>query len=118
MRCIFESLALKYHFVLGHLEALVGHPIEIIHIIGGGSQNDLLNQLTADASQKIVTSGPVEATALGNALVQGISLGFFRNMNEARQAVARQTSQKRFEPRKDYGWDEALSRFLVILQQR
>jgi rhamnulokinase len=68
MRCCYESLALKYCEVLNSLEELTGEQIEIIHIVGGGSQNQILNQFTADACQRPGVTGPVEATAMGNLL--------------------------------------------------
>ena len=70
IRCAYESLALKYRQVLGWLEALTGQPIDVIHVVGGGSQSSILNQFTADACQRPVLAGPVEATAMGNLLVQ------------------------------------------------
>jgi len=117
LRCIFESLALKYRFVLERLEKLTGHPIDVVHIIGGGSQNEFLNQLTADAAQKPVIAGPVEATALGNAMVQGVSLGFFSNIQAARQLVAKQTPLKQFEPHTGSNWDEAYQKLLDLAKQ-
>ena len=68
IRCCYESLALKYRETLGSLEELTGNKIEVIHVVGGGSQNRLLNQFTADACQRPVVAGPVEATAMGNLL--------------------------------------------------
>ena len=70
VRCAYESLALKYREVLGWLEELTGNRIEVIHIVGGGSKSGILNQFTADACQRPVVTGPVEATAMGNLLVQ------------------------------------------------
>ena len=75
MRCALESLALCYRWVLERLEELTGQRIEVIHIVGGGSQNALLNQFTADACNRPVLAGPVEATAIGNVLVQALGLG-------------------------------------------
>ena len=89
LRCIFESLALKYRRVLEKLEELLGYNLEVVHIIGGGSQNRLLCQLTADACGMPVVAGPVEATAIGNALVQAISLRYVNSLSEGRQLVGR-----------------------------
>src|SRR5207245_1697918 len=72
-RCVFESLALKYAATLDGLEELTGTKIETLHIVGGGSQNQLLNQFTANAAARPVLAGPVEATVLGNLLVQARS---------------------------------------------
>src|SRR5262249_51947941 len=75
IRCVLESLALKYARVLSWLEELSGTRVEVIHVVGGGSQNELLNQFTADACGRPVIAGPVEATALGNVLVQARTVG-------------------------------------------
>ncbi|MCA9064787.1 MAG: rhamnulokinase, partial [Planctomycetaceae bacterium] len=75
VRCALESLALKYRMVLGWMEELTGTPVQVIHVVGGGCRNALLNQLTADACGRPVIAGPVEATALGNVLVQARGAG-------------------------------------------
>lgn len=75
MRCIFESLAARYGEVLGNLRGVAPFAIERLHVIGGGAQNDLLNQLTADACGIPVVAGPSEATAIGNVMVQARALG-------------------------------------------
>ena len=75
VRCALESLALKYRWVLEKTEEMLGHRLEPIHIVGGGTQNRLLNQFTADATGRLVIAGPVEATAIGNILVQAVALG-------------------------------------------
>ena len=88
VRAVLESLALRYRMVLEQLAEVSGQSIEAIHIVGGGSQNTLLNQLTADATGIPVITGPVEATVLGNAAVQLIALGELANVAEARQLIA------------------------------
>lgn len=88
VRCVLESLAATYSDVLDQLLALSGRQADVIHIMGGGSQNDLLNQLTADATGIPVQAGPIEATVLGNALVQFITLGDIENLDEGRKLVA------------------------------
>jgi rhamnulokinase len=107
LRCIFESLALKYRWVIGCLEEILGYDLEVIHIIGGGSQNELLCQLTADATGKAVIAGPVEATAIGNALVQGISLGYLGSLADGRQLVRRSFPLQEYTPQTGDGWDAA-----------
>src|SRR4029077_4502789 len=87
VRCALESLALRYRWVLERLEELTARRIDTIHIVGGGSQNALLNQLTADACGRIVVAGPVEATAIGNVLVQAIGLGIVRSLADAAELV-------------------------------
>lgn len=93
VRCILDSLALSYRHGLGQFTAVLGHGFEVIHIVGGGSQNALLCQLTADATGRPVTAGPVEATVAGNLLVQALAGGFLADKSELRQVV-----QASFEP--------------------
>src|SRR5262249_50727506 len=82
VRCALESLALKYQTVLECLEEIGGRRVEVIHIVGGGSRNALLNQLTADACQRPVIAGPVEATVLGNVLMQARACGEIGSLQE------------------------------------
>jgi rhamnulokinase len=98
VRCAYESLASKYRQVLGWLEELGGQRVEVIHIVGGGSQSKILNQFAADACQRPVLAGPVEATALGNLLVQVRASGEIKSLSEMRE-VSRASSQvTRYEP--------------------
>jgi rhamnulokinase len=115
LRCIFESLALKYRWVLTCLEEMLGYELEVIHVIGGGSQNRLLCQLTADATGKTVLAGPVEATAIGNALVQAISLGVVGSLAEGRDLITHSFPLRHYEPRRTEGWDAAYERLLDML---
>ena len=101
-RCVFESLALAYRDVLLDLQALTGRTIEVIHVVGGGARNRLLNQLTADATGIPVLAGPTEATVIGNALVQLISLGELTHLKEGRQLVANSYRLERFEPQGEW----------------
>ncbi len=98
VRCAYESLALKYREVLGALEELTGEPIQVIHIVGGGSQNRLLNQLAADACQRPVITGPVEATAMGNLLTQVRSSGELGSLAEMRDIVRASSPVQHYEP--------------------
>jgi rhamnulokinase len=107
LRCIFESLALKYRWVINRLEEMLGYRLEVIHIIGGGSQNGFLCQLTANATGKTVIAGPVEATAIGNALVQAISLGILDSLSDGRQLVRQSFPLVTYEPERQVGWDMA-----------
>lgn len=111
MRCIYESLALKYRQTLERLHTVSGRPVDRLHIIGGGSQNALLNQMTADATGLPVIAGPVEATALGNAIVQFIALGELKDVAEARAILADTPGTVAYEPRPDERWQEAYQRF-------
>jgi rhamnulokinase len=111
VRCALESLALKYRFVLNRLETLTGVRVELIHIVGGGTQNELLNQFTANACGRLVVTGPVEATALGNVLVQARSAGELDSLADIREVVRASSDLKRYEPSDEPAWQEAYSRF-------
>ena len=104
--CVFDSLALAYRDVLRELQSLNGRPIDVIHVVGGGSRNRLLNQLTADATGSPVLAGPGEATVIGNALVQLISLGELANLDEGRQLVSGLGELERFEPEEEDAWQD------------
>ena len=117
VRCALESLALKYRWVLEKIEEMIGYRLEPIHIIGGGTQNRLLNQFTADATGRLVIAGPIEATALGNILMQAVALGDIGSLSDARAIVRQSFTPNVFEPTSSAGWDEAYQRLLVLLSQ-
>jgi rhamnulokinase len=117
-RCALESLALLYRRTLGQIERLVGHKIERLHIVGGGSKNELLNQFAANALQIPVLAGPVEATAAGNVLVQAIALGHLPSLAAARQAVRDSWQVTTYEPRDASVWAAAHCRFEKLLSAR
>jgi rhamnulokinase len=110
-----ESLALKYRWVISALEGLAGHSLNTVRIVGGGSRNHLLNQLTADACGRPVIAGPVEATALGNMMVQAIARGHISSIAEGRRAVAASARQQTYEPRESAAWQETWARFQGLL---
>jgi rhamnulokinase len=114
-RCCLESLALKYRWVLAALEDLTGRQLEMIRIVGGGSQNTLLCRLTADACARPVVAGPVEATALGNILVQAVALGHLPGIQAGRAAIAASEPQTTYDPRPSPAWDAAFTRFAALL---
>jgi rhamnulokinase len=114
LRCAFESLALEYRWVADRLETLLGRPLGVIHIIGGGSRNHLLNQLTANATGRTVVAGPVEATAIGNVLVQALAMGEIASIAEGRTIVGRSFELSTFEPGDKADWDAALQRYLAL----
>ena len=116
VRIALESLALKYRWVLEKLEVLLGRRMEVIHIVGGGTKNRLLNQLTANATGRPVITGPVEATAIGNLLMQAIALGEIASADEAREIVCRSFDVETFEPAHDGDWDAAYERLLKIIE--
>jgi rhamnulokinase len=110
IRCCLESLALKYRYVLEQLEALTGKAFQVLHVVGGGSQNSLLNQFTADAINRPVLAGPVEATALGNVLVQAMGLGLVDSIGQIREVVRQSFELTQFEPKEPARWDESYAR--------
>jgi len=114
IRSVLESIALKYRWVLERLEEITGTHFERLHIIGGGAQNRLLNQFSADATQITCLTGPVEATALGNVLMQGIALGHIDSLEHARSLVRNSFPPSIFQPGQPKEWDEAYIRFLKV----
>lgn len=121
VRCCLESLALRYRWVVNALEELLtsadgvpGPRLNSIRIVGGGSQNRLLNQFTADACGLPVFTGPVEAAALGNVMMQAVATGHLENVAEGRAAIARSIEQETFEPHHHAGWDAAYAQFLNL----
>lgn len=115
MRCVYESLALKYRFALGGLERSSGRRFDTLHVIGGGTKDRFLCRLTAGAIGRPVVAGPVEATVLGNIAVQLIAAGEFASLTQARQAIAASFPPARFEPEQRDAWDDAAGRFEKIL---
>jgi rhamnulokinase len=114
IRCATESLALKYRVVLDWLEELTGENTNVIHIVGGGSQNTLLDQMTADSCRRPVVTGPVEATALGNLLVQVRASGELRSLSEMRDVIRASSDVARFEPSGAVEWQAASERFAAL----
>ena len=115
-RVIFELLALKYAWVVDQLGVVTGREIDQIHIVGGGSQNELLCQLTADASKREVVAGPVEATAIGNIAIQAITAGELDDLGQARELIARSFPMRTYHP-KGFFWREAQERFAQLMHK-
>ncbi len=117
VRCIFESLALRYRWTAEKLEELTGRTYPVINIVGGGTKEEMLSQFTADASHRKVCAGPVEATALGNIAMQCIASGEIKDMWEARRIIRNSTDIKEYAPDMENAaaWDEAYARFLKII---
>ncbi|MBN1246337.1 MAG: rhamnulokinase [Anaerolineae bacterium] len=114
LRCALESLALEYRWVAERLDELTSKRLDTIHIIGGGAQNELLDQLAADATGRTVVTGPIEATALGNVLVQAKALGHIGSIAEGREVVKASFELKTFQPRDTARWDDVFARYLQI----
>jgi len=116
VRAVLESLALKYRFVLDQLRSVLGHPIDRVHVIGGGSRNALLCRLTAEAAGLPVAAGPAEATAVGNILVQAMALGLVGSPAEVRRIVRESFAPALYEPSGPAAaWDAAYGRFRAII---
>jgi rhamnulokinase len=116
LRVILESLALRYAVVFDELEVVTGQRVEQVHIVGGGVNNTLLCQLTADASGRPVVAGPVEATAIGNIVVQAIAAGELADLAQARELVARSFPTVVYEPSSD--WSAARARYADMVASR
>jgi rhamnulokinase len=117
LRCALEGIALKYRWVLDRSEEILGHALEPLYIVGGGTQNQLLSQFTADATNRQVIAGPIEATATGNILMQMLALGLIGTVQAGRQIVRNSFSLSTYEPGSRVGWDEAHARLLELLPQ-
>jgi rhamnulokinase len=117
VRCALESLALKYRWVLERLEEILRRRLEPIHIVGGGTQNRLLNQFAADATGRRVVTGPIEATAAGNVITQAMALGHLGSLEEGRRIVRNSFDVATYEPAGEAEWDEAYDRFLAMMEQ-
>ncbi len=117
IRCIFESLALKYKYVLSCLCELSPHTIEVLHIIGGGSQNKLLNQFTANATGLPVVTGPYEATAIGNIMMQAKGLGLVKSLKEIRTIINESFTLESYEPQDTELWNNAYEKFLKLIEK-
>ncbi len=116
IRCALESLALRYRMVVGYLEQLIDGPLETIHVVGGGTQNQLLCQMTADACNRRVVTGPIEATAIGNIMMQAVSNGDVGSISEAREVIRSSFPMNEYVPTDPDPWDEAYVRFEQLCQ--
>ena len=116
MRCIYESLALKYRFALDQLSQATGKNFSSLHILGGGAKDGLLCRMTADCTGIPVIAGPVEATALGNILIQLVALGEVKDIEEGRALIAAIEPVKRFAPSAQGGWSKAYETYKTIVK--
>jgi rhamnulokinase len=115
LRCALESLALRYRWVLDKIEDMMGRSIKAVHIIGGGMQNELLCQFAADAMQRPVIAGPIEATAMGNILMQALALGHVGSLAQGREVVRNSFQVRTYDPGVAAPWDDAYGRYLELL---
>lgn len=112
VRCILESLALKYRYIFSKTEQLSGKTFQGLHMVGGGINNHLLCQWTANALQKPVWAGPTEGSAIGNVVVQYMALGQIKDIREARQLIHESFEITTYEPQEQNAWDRAYEIFL------
>ncbi len=117
MRCIFESLALRYRYTAEKIDEMKGHKTPFINIIGGGTKESLLCQFAADACGRPVCAGPVEATAIGNIATQAIAAGELKNVAEAREVIRNSFDIEYYEPKNSESWDEGYERFTKLIEK-
>jgi rhamnulokinase len=114
LRAALESLAMRYRQSLEEIEAISGKPIELLHLVGGGCKNIILNQFTANAIQRPLLTGPVEATALGNIIGQAIATGQIASLQEGRDIIRASSETLSYEPQDQDAWNQAYLRFLSL----
>ena len=116
LRTIFESLAFKYRWIVDKINDMRKTPVEVLHIVGGGSQNDILNQFTANAVGIEIITGPVEATAIGNILIQATGKGVISSIDEGRKLVAESFPVKTYKPQDHQMWNDKYEKFKEYLK--
>jgi rhamnulokinase len=110
-RLLLESLAMRYRVCLGWLESLLGYRLECLYIVGGGVQNELLCQMTADATNRRIVAAHSEATAIGNGLMQAVGTGAFNSIVEARSWLNKAMQPKEYHPQRASAWNDAWMQF-------
>jgi len=118
LRCALDSIAMKFRHVLGMCEELAGGRIGTIHIVGGGTQNRQLCQAAADACGRRVLAGPVEATAIGNLMMQAVAAGDVASIAQAREVIRNSFAVEEYQPREPAAWEGAFGKFLKIVETR
>jgi rhamnulokinase len=116
IRCIFESLALKYRYVFSNLQKMAPFPIEQLHVIGGGAKNALLNQFAANSLNIPVIAGPSEATAIGNIMVQAKAMGVVGSHAEMRKIIYDSVEIEKFAPQEREQWEDAYKQFINLIK--
>lgn len=115
IRCVLESLALFYRKTLEQVEEMTGQKVKVLHVVGGGCKNQLLNQFAADAIGRTVLAGPVECTAIGNVLIQALALGHLPSLAALRDVVRQSFALQTYQPQDAAAWDTAYSRFQELM---
>lgn len=116
MRCALESLALKYRQTVDEIEGITGSPIDILHLVGGGSKNVILNQFTANAVGRPVIAGPTEATALGNIIAQAMAVGEIKDIWEAREVIRNSVETREYRPQDSELWAKGYAAYCSKFQ--
>ncbi len=116
VRCIYESLAMKYKFALRGISENTGREFEVLHLLGGGTKDPLLCQMTADSLGIPVVAGPAEATAIGNIMLQLIALGDIKDVDDGREIIRAQESVKQYNPQNTDGWEKAYQSFCKTIR--
>jgi len=116
LRAIYESLALKYRMVGEAVSAASGKPNRVVHIVGGGSKNELLNQFAADATGLRVVAGPEEATAVGNAMVQAAAMGVIGQLSDSQDMIRAAFPIREYKPRETDTWEKAYEKFRTLIK--
>lgn len=114
VRCIAESLAFRYRYTIEGMEEVTGNKYNVVNIVGGGIKDKMICRFTANATKRVVETGPVEATSIGNIIVQAMAMGAIKNLNEGRQVVKNSFDITRYEPENSDVWDEAYAKWKKI----
>ncbi len=117
VRCIYESLALKYRYAVEQIKECTGKTFNVLHILGGGTKDGFLCELTANSTDMPVVAGPVEATALGNIILQLIALGEIKNVDEGRKIIKQSEKTHNYKPNHTNEWDKAFNRYVQIINR-
>ena len=116
VRCIAQSLAFKYRQTVEGMEAVTGNKYNVVNIVGGGIKDKMICQFTANATKRTVSAGPVEATSIGNVIVQAMAMGAIKDINEGRKVVRNSFDIATYEPQDSEAWDAAYEKFLNIIK--
>lgn len=117
IRCIAESLAFKYRQTVEGMEAVTGNKYNIVNIVGGGIKDKMICQFTANATKRVVNAGPVEATSIGNVVVQAIAMGAVKDINEGRRIVRNSFDIAEYQPQDNEAWDAAYVKWQDIISK-
>ena len=115
VRCIAESLAFRYRYTIEGMEEVNNKKYNTIHIVGGGIKDKMICKCTANATKRVVEAGPVEATSLGNVLVQAMAMGAIKDIEEGRKVIKNSFDVARYEPEDSDKWDAAYLKWKEII---